>query len=103
MPEGFAYNPAAIRAFAEVFTQASAQVEQVRATLGDTSARSGDFGNSWGDHGADFERHMGALAADLANLSERLGEVGSELSSGTDLDIRADSTGLGGVRFGGER
>jgi uncharacterized protein YukE len=94
MPEGFEYDPAAIRAFAEVFAQASAQVEQVKATLGDTSAKAADFGKSWGDHGHDFEKYMAALAEDLGNLGKHLGEVGTQLSQGTDLIVQADSTGL---------
>ena len=94
MPEGFEYDPEAIRAFAEVFNQASAQVEQIRATLGQTSAKAADFGNSWEHHGGDFETWMAAVAEDLTNLSAHLGEVGGQLMQGTDLIVQADTTGL---------
>lgn len=94
MPAGFEYDPAAIRAFAAVFEQASTQVEQLRATLGETSAKAADFGNSWSHHGGDFESHMAALAEDLTNLSAHLGQVGTQLTQGTDLIVQADTTGL---------
>lgn len=98
MPEGFEYDPAAIRAFAEVFAQASTQLEQVKATLGDTSAKAADFGRSWAHHGRDYETYMAALAEDLANLGKHLGEVGTQLSQGTDLIVQADSSGLRGIK-----
>ena len=41
MAEGFDCDPASVRAFGDVFAEASEQVEQVRATLGNTSARAG--------------------------------------------------------------
>lgn len=94
MPGGFEYDPEAIRAFAEVFTQASTQLEQVRATLGDTSATAADFGNSWGEHGANFETYMGALAEDLGNLATDLAGVAGQLNQGTDLIVSADTSGL---------
>jgi uncharacterized protein YukE len=91
MPEGFAHDPAAVRAFGDVFTQASAQVEQVRATLGDTSSRTADFGASWRGHGDEFERYFAALTEDLANLRRHLGAVGVQLSDGTDLVVETDA------------
>jgi len=94
MPEGFEYDPEAIRAFAQVFAQASSQLEQVKATVGDTSAKAADFGKSWGDHGRDFEKYLAAIAEDLTNLGKHLGEVGTQLTQGTDLIVQSDSTGL---------
>ncbi len=94
MPEGFEYDPEAIRAFAQVFAQASSQLEQVKATVGDTSAKAADFGHSWGDHGRDFEKYLAAIAEDLTNLGKHLGEVGTQLSRGTDLIVQADTSGL---------
>ena len=91
MPEGFDYDPNAIRAYAEVLSQASAQVEQVKATLGDTSAKAADFGSTWGDHGADFEKYMGMLVDDLGKLGEHLGGVAGQLGRGTDLVIETDT------------
>jgi uncharacterized protein YukE len=101
MPAGFEYDPEAIRAFAEVFEQASSQVEQLTATLGQTSAKAADFGNSWGQHGGDFETHIAALVEDLANLSTHLGEVAAQLNQGTDLVVQADTTGLRNLNASG--
>jgi uncharacterized protein YukE len=95
MPEGFAHDPAAIRAFSDVFAEASAQVEQVRATLGNTSAHTADFGDSWRVHGEDFERHFAALTEDLANLRRHLSAAGAQLAEGTDLVVETDA-GSGG-------
>lgn len=103
MPEGFDYDPAAIREFAEVFAQASTQVEQVRSTLGDTSAKAADFGDAWSDHGANFEKYLAALAEDLTNLGKHLGEVGTQLSRGTDLVVQADTTALRAIEDGAGR
>jgi uncharacterized protein YukE len=95
MPEGFAYDPAAIRAYSDVFAEASAQVEQLRATLGDTSAHTADFGDSWRAHGEDFERYFAVLTEDLANLRRQLNAVGARLAEGTDLVVETDA-GSGG-------
>jgi uncharacterized protein YukE len=94
MPEGFEYDPEAIRAFAEVFDQASTQLEQVRATLGDTTAKAADFGTSWGEHGTKFESYIAALTEDLANLTTGLAAVAGQLNQGTDLIVTADTTAL---------
>ena len=101
MPESFAHDPAAIRAYAEVFARASSQLAEVRATLGDTSASATDFGNAWAGRGADFEIHLAALADDLANLGKCMGEVGTRLSKGTGLTVEADTAGLRDVRASG--
>lgn len=95
MAEGFACDPASVRAFGDVFAEASEQVEQVRATLGNTSARAADFGDSWHGHGDDFERYFAALTEDLANLRTQLSAVGAQLSKGTDLVVETDA-GAGG-------
>ncbi|WP_143229633.1 WXG100 family type VII secretion target [Actinophytocola xanthii] len=102
MPEGFEYDPEAIRAFAEVFNQASKQVEQIRATVGETSATTADFGNSWQQRGTDFESHMAAIAQDLGNLATHLGQVGAQLTQGTDLIVQADTTGLRNIKAIGD-
>ena len=94
MPEGFEYDPEAIRAFAEVFDQASTQLEQVRATLTDTSANAADFGDSWAEHGARFESYVTALSEDLGNLVTDLAAVAGQLNQGTDLIVSADTSGL---------
>lgn len=98
MPESFAYDPAAMRAYAEVFARASAQVAEVRTTLGDTSASPTDFGNAWAHHGADFAKYLAALADDLANLGEQLNEVETQLSQGKagPRDVRATDPGSQG-------
>jgi uncharacterized protein YukE len=94
MPEGFEYDPAAIRDFAAVFTAASSQVGEVASTVGATSSKAADFGKSWGDQGADFEKYMGMIAEDLGKLGTHLGEVAAQLNEGTDLMIQTDTTGL---------
>lgn len=95
MPEGVASDPASIRTFGDVFAEASAQVEQVRATLGDTSARAADFGDRWRAHGEDFERYFAALTEDLANLRRQLSAAGAQLADGRDLVVETDA-GSGG-------
>lgn len=94
MSEGFEYNPEAIRAYAEVFNQASAQMAEVRSTFGATTADAGDFGRAWEDRGANFEEYMAAIAEDLGKLSTHLAEVGGQLSRGTELTVQTDSSGL---------
>ena len=94
MPAGFEYDPEAIRAYAEVFEQASTQLERVTATLADTSAKPADFGTSWAERGTDFESHVAALAEDLGNLTTGLAEVAAKLNQGTDLIVTADTTAL---------
>lgn len=94
MSDGFEYNPEAIRAFAEVFDQSGAQIAEVQATAGQTSAKAGDFGRAWEDRGAKFEKYMAAIAEDLGKLSTHLTEVGGQLAQGTDLTVQTDTTGL---------
>ena len=94
MSDGFEYNPEAIRAFAEVFNQASAQMAEVQATVGQTSAKAGDFGRAWEDQGTNFEKYMAAISEDLGKLSTHLAEVGGQLTQGTDLIVQTDTTGL---------
>lgn len=94
MSDGFEANPEAMRAFAEVFNQASAQMAEVQATVGGTSAKAGDFGRAWEEHGTNFEKYMAAIAEDLGKLSERLGQVGGQIAQGADLTVQADTSGL---------
>lgn len=93
MGNGFEYDPEAVRGFAEVFNQAKIQVEQLKGTVGNTTAKAADFGRSWGDEGAEFERHITALADDLTNLATHLGNIHANLMHGTDLVVNADTSG----------
>lgn len=65
MPEGF---ESAVGASAS----ASAQIERLREILGRPSASAEDFGESWTQHGTDFETHLAAIADDLAHLATHL-------------------------------
>lgn len=94
MSDGFEYNPEAMRAFAEVFNQAGAQMAEVQATVGQTSAKSGDFGRAWEEQGAKFEKYMAAIAEDLGKLSTHLAEVGGQIAQGADLTVQTDTSGL---------
>jgi uncharacterized protein YukE len=98
MSDGFEYNPEAMRAFAEVFNQAGAQMVEVQATVGETTASAGDFGRAWEEQGANFDKYMAAIAADLGTLATRLAEVGGQLAQGADLVVKADASGLSMVR-----
>ncbi|HEY7596515.1 MAG TPA: hypothetical protein VH969_25435 [Actinophytocola sp.] len=98
MPEGFEYDPAAIREFAAVFTAASGQVGEVASTVGETSSKAADFGKSWTDQGARFEKYMGTIAEDLGKLGTHLAEVAAQLNQGTDLMIQTDTTGLKNIQ-----
>jgi uncharacterized protein YukE len=95
---GFDYNPEAVRGFAAVFAEAKAQVDQVKATLAQTSAKAADFGKSWATEGGNFERYMQMLADDLTNLATHLGEIDANLNKGTDLVVNADSSGFSNLR-----
>lgn len=94
MSDGFDYDPEAIREFAAVFEAASGQIGEVRTSVGETSAKAADFGRSWAERGANFEKYIGMLADDLDKLSQHLGEVAGQLNQGTDLMIEADTSGL---------
>jgi len=98
MSDGFEHNPEAMRAFAEVFNQAGAQLTEVAATLGETSAHAGDFGRAWEEQGANFDKYMAAIAADLGKLSTHLTEVGGQVAAGADLTVLADASGLANVQ-----
>src|ERR1051325_4773070 len=86
----FEFDATSVRSFAEVFDAARAQLEQVR-TMVEPGARAADFGNSWQDLGATFERHLVAIADDLANLAGHLGEVHANLIHGADLVARDEA------------
>lgn len=96
--DGFQYDAESVRGFAEVFNQAKAQVDQVRATVGQTTAHAADFGKSWQDHGTKFETYMKAIADDLANLATHLGEIHDNLMKGTDLVVQTDTTGFQNIK-----
>lgn len=98
MSDGFEYNPEAMRAFAEVFNQASAQMAEVQATVGQTSAKAGDFGRAWEEQGTNFDKYMAAIAEDLGKLSTHLAEVGGQIAQGADLTVQADTTGLQNIQ-----
>jgi len=91
---GFDYNPEAVRGFAEVFNQAKIQVDQIKGTLADTTAKAADFGRSWNNEGTEFEKYIKAMSDDLANLSTNLGNIGANLMQGTDLVVNADTSGF---------
>lgn len=97
MSDGFEANPEAMRAFAAVFNEAGAQMAEVQATFGQTSAKAGDFGRAWEEQGANFEKYMAAIAADLGKLSEKLAAVGGQIAAGAELTVQADTSGLGMV------
>lgn len=94
---GFDYNPEAVRGFAAVFAEAKTQVEDIKGTLGQTSAKAEDFGKSWEDEGAKFEEYMQMLAEDLTNLATHLGEINANLNKGTDLVVNADTSGFSNI------
>jgi uncharacterized protein YukE len=91
---GFDYNPEAVRGYAAVFAEAKTQVEQVKSTLAQTSAKAEDFGKSWEAEGGKFEQYMQMLAEDLTNLATHLGEIDANLNKGTDLVVNADTSGF---------
>jgi uncharacterized protein YukE len=95
---GFDYNPEAVRGFAAVFGEAKTQVEQVKGTLAQTSAKAADFGKSWATEGGEFERYMQMLAEDLTNLATHLGEINANLNKGTDLVVNADTSGFSNLK-----
>ena len=91
---GFAYDAEAVRGFAAVFAEAKTQVEQVKSTLSQTSAKGPDFGKAWAsDAGSKFEQYIQMLAEDLTNLATHLGEINANLNKGTDLVVNADTSG----------
>jgi uncharacterized protein YukE len=102
MSDGFEYDPEAMRAFAAVFNQAGTQMGEVQATVGQTSAKAGDFGRAWEEHGSKFESYMAAISADLGKLATHLGELGGALTQGADLVVQADSTGLRNIKAIGD-
>jgi uncharacterized protein YukE len=98
MSDGFEADPEAMRAFATVFNEAGAQMAEVQATFGQTSAKAGDFGRAWEEQGANFDKYMAAIAEDLGKLSAHLAEIGGQIAAGADLTVQADTGGLGMVK-----
>lgn len=95
---GFDYNPEAVRGFAEVFNQAKVQVDQIKGTVSDTTAKAADFGRSWTAEGAEFDKYMKALADDLVNLATHLGNIHANLMQGTDLVVNADTSAYQNIK-----
>ncbi len=95
---GFDYEPEAVRGFAEVFNQAKVQVEQIKGSLADTTAKAADFGRSWNAEGSEFEKYIKAMADDLTNLATNLGNIGANLMQGTDLVVNADTSGFQSIK-----
>ncbi|HEV2780708.1 MAG TPA: hypothetical protein VGX25_15065 [Actinophytocola sp.] len=95
---GFDYNPDAVRGFAEVFNQAKIQIEQVKGTLGSTTAKAADFGRSWTAEGGQFEQYIQALVQDLGNLATNLGNIHANLMQGTDLVVNADTSAYQNIK-----
>jgi uncharacterized protein YukE len=90
---GFDFNPEAVRGFAEVFNQAKIQVDQIKGTLANTTAKAPDFGRSWQAEGGEFEKYIKAMSDDLTNLAAHLGNIHANLMQGTDLTVNADTSG----------
>lgn len=96
MSQGFEANPEAIRALATAFADAQHQTEQVRAALEKPQAEQKDFGQSWQEpYGRDFVESMGAIAADLANLTKLLGDVQAQLGRTSEMMVAGETTSVG--------
>jgi uncharacterized protein YukE len=96
MSGGFEANPEAIRALATAFAEAQQQTDQVKAALEKPHAEQKDFGDSWQDPlGKDFVDSMGAIAADLANLSKLFADVQAQLGQTSDLMVAGETAQVG--------
>jgi uncharacterized protein YukE len=96
MSGGFEANPEAIRALATAFAEAQHQTDQVKAALEKPHAEQKDFGRSWQDPmGRDFVESMGAIAADLANLSKVFADVQAQLGQTSDLIVAGETASVG--------
>jgi uncharacterized protein YukE len=96
MSGGFEANPEAIRALATAFAEAQHQTDQVKAALEKPHAEQKDFGRSWQDPmGRDFVESMGAIAADLANLSKVFADVQAQLGQTSDLIVAGETANVG--------
>lgn len=96
MSGGFEANPEAIGALNTAFAEAQSQTDQVRAALEKPHAEQKDFGRSWQDPlGRDFVESMGAIAADLANLSKLFADVQAQLGQTSDMMVAGETTQVG--------
>ena len=96
MSDGFEANPEAIRALVAAFADAQHQTDQVKAALEAPSAEQKDFGRSWQDpYGRDFVESMGAIAADLANLSKLFADVQTQIGQTADLVVSGETANVG--------
>ena len=96
MSDGFEADPEAIRALVTAFADAQHQTDQVKAALEAPSSEQKDFGRSWQDpYGRDFVESMGAIAADLANLSKLFADVQAQLGQTADLMIAGEKASVG--------
>jgi uncharacterized protein YukE len=96
MSDGFEANPEAIRALVAAFADAQHQTDQVKAALEAPSAEQKDFGRSWQDpYGRDFVESMGAIAADLANLSKLFADVQAQIGQTADVVVSGETANVG--------
>jgi uncharacterized protein YukE len=99
MSDGFEANPEAIRALTTAFAEAQHQTDQIKAELEKPSAEAKDFGRSWADpFGTDFVDAMGAIAADLANLSKLFADVQAAVGQTSDLMVAGETASVGSFR-----
>jgi uncharacterized protein YukE len=96
MSGGFEANPEAISALTTAFAEAQHQTDQVKAALEKPHAEQKDFGRSWQDPlGRDFVESVGAIAADLANLSKLFGDVQAQLGQMSDMMVAGETAQVG--------
>ncbi|MFL6123311.1 hypothetical protein [Actinophytocola sp.] len=96
MSGGFEANPEAIGALTTAFAEAQQQTDQVKAALEKPQAEQKDFGRSWQDPlGRDFVDSMGAIAADLANLSKLFADVQAQLGQMSNMMVAGETTQVG--------
>lgn len=96
MSGGFEANPEAISALVTAFADAQHQTDQIKAALEAPSSEPKDFGRAWQDpRGRDFVDAMGAIAADLANLSKLFADVQAQLGQTSGLMVAGEKTSVG--------
>lgn len=96
---GMEYDPQVVAEYVAVIAEAADQVGQIKERVGATEAKAADFGKSWaGEQGANYEKYMAAIAADLGNLAKHLTEVGTQLSKGSDLVVQTETSGLTNIK-----
>lgn len=96
MSGSFEANPEAIRALTTAFSEAQQQTDQIKAALEKPHSEAKDFGRSWADpYGKDFVGAMGAIAADLANLSKLFSDVQAALGQTSDLMVSGETANVG--------